>query len=145
MSTAEHTAQSASPKISPRAHGAAANPKQWFQKGYDPRRKPRGPNKIPEAFFKDLLAVWEKHGQECCRRAIDLDPVAVMWIVARLMPWGRDLEELESELATRDDAVVVLCATIDVDEQARFQPEQTTSQYSQKISPIRSTLAANEL
>jgi hypothetical protein len=102
------------PAISPWARGAAADPKQWFQKGYDPRRKPRGPNKIPEQFFKDMLAVWEQHGEECLRRAIVLDPIGFMRIAAKLMPGEIDLKALESEVAldTNDEALAILLSAL---------------------------------
>jgi hypothetical protein len=81
----------------------------WFQKGYDPRRKPRGPNKISEQFFKDLLTVWEQHGEECLRRAFVIDPVSVMRIVAKLMLREIDWKALESEgHRDSDDALLAL-------------------------------------
>src|SRR5688572_377158 len=51
------------------------------------RRARRGSrNKLAERYFADMYAAWEEQGPSVIARAMFHDPVAVLGIIARLMP-----------------------------------------------------------
>lgn len=48
-----------------------------------------------QRFLRDLHAAWQEHGEEAIKRAMFIDPVAVLGIIARLAPAAVSVEPAE--------------------------------------------------
>ena len=58
-----------------------------FLLGHKAGGRPRGSrSKLSEDFLRDLHASWEKHGVSALDRAVALDPVAYIRVVASILP-----------------------------------------------------------
>lgn len=75
--------------------------------------RPKGSrNKLSEAFFDDMLAVWEEKGRDAIHRVADQDPVAFLRIIVSVLPKeievtrGNPLEEWSDEELTALDAIL---------------------------------------
>ena len=75
----------------------------------NPKGRPKGSrNKLSEAFLRDFLGDWEKHGAKAIRLARKKDPVAYLRVAAGLLPKDFNLNvsseaELEKVLEKFDD------------------------------------------
>jgi hypothetical protein len=86
-------------------HGNSAGADTQFRPGFsgNPAGRPRGSRaQLTDAFFQDLLAVWEVAGSGVLRRCAVRDTTAFLSIVAGLMPRKA---QLDLELPTVEELV----------------------------------------